>query len=75
MLLLNAGACPKKNNLSAGGPQHVCDASVCMCLVLSPVCVNMLYPAIANAISANVRPSPRVCSPCIIQQTHKNFRT
>lgn len=45
VLLLNAGACPKKINLSAGGPQHVCDASVCMCLVLSPVCVNMLLPS------------------------------
>lgn len=34
----------------------------------------MLYPAKANTITKNVQLSPRVCSQCIIQQTHKKLK-
>lgn len=50
--------------------------SVCMWGggVIARVCVSMLYQAKANTISKTIQLFPRVCSQCIIQQTHKNFK-
>lgn len=42
--------------------------------VIARVCVSMLYQAKANTISKTIQLFPRVCSQCIIQQTHKNFK-